>query len=239
MLNVPDIKPNVRPGLYLVDKPSGPSSHDVVSYFRRKSGIKKVGHCGTLDPIASGLLIILVGREFTRNQATYLKKDKDYQVEVLFGTETDSYDVAGKILQQKKWTEYEELSKKDLQKSIKKFKGQIDQVVPIFSAIKINGQKLYQKAKKGQIVDLPTHQIKIKKITLKNFKKDVKKEQITCQLNVSCSSGTYIRSLVHDLGIDLGCGATVIGLRRTKIDKFNVKKAIKLERELFKMDWDN
>ena len=239
MLNVPDVLSNVKPGIYLVDKPSGPSSHDIIDYFRKKSGIKRIGHCGTLDPLASGLLIVLVGREYTRSQRLYLKKDKEYVVQAILGTETDSYDQTGKIVKQAIWQELQNIKKSDLQKLLPQFKGEIEQTVPIFSAVKIKGQKLYKKARKGELVNLPSRLIEIKKLKLKSFKKDVKKEEIIFELEVSCSSGTYIRSLIHDLGLKLGVGAMVFALRRTKIDKFKVKKAIKLSAEIFKMDWDN
>ena len=231
MTNVSEIKP----GIYLVDKPSGPTSHDIVNYFRKKSGIKKVGHCGTLDPLASGLLIILVGKEYTKKQDLYLKKDKEYLVEAKLGFETDSYDKTGKITNQVDWQQLKEITKTNLQKLLPQFKGETQQTVPIFSAVKIKGQKLYQKARKGEFVELPKRLIKIQKIILKNFEKDVKKHEINFELSIACSSGTYIRSLIHDIGEKIGCGACVIALRRTKIDKFHVKKAIKLTADEIKM----
>lgn len=230
---------DIKPGVYLVDKPSGPSSHDVVNYFRKKSGIKRIGHCGTLDPLASGLLIILVGREYTREQSLYLKKDKEYLVTARLGIETDTYDQTGKIVSQANWQQLKNIKKSDLRKVIKQFKGEIQQTVPIFSAVKIKGQKLYQKARKGEAVELPSRLVEIKKIALKNFKKDVKNEEINFELLVVCSSGTYIRSLVQDIGKKLECGANVSILRRLKIGKFHVKKGIKLQAEDFKMVLDS
>ena len=112
------------------------------------------------------------------------------------------------------------------------FRGQITQVVPIFSAVKIKGQKLYQKARRGEKVELPSREVTIKKLVLKNYKKDLKNKKIIFELLVACSSGTYIRSLVHDLGKKLGVGAQVTALRRTKIDKFHVKNSLKI-------NWDN
>lgn len=223
---------DIKPGVYLVDKPSGPSSHAIVNYFRKKSGIKRVGHCGTLDPLASGLLIILVGRAYTKQQSLYLKKDKEYLVQARLGISTDSYDQTGQIVHQATWQKLASINKKTLLNVLPEFRGEITQVVPIFSAVKVKGQKLYQKARQGETVALPSRQVIIKKLTLKNFKKDVKKEQIICELVVACSSGTYIRSLVHDLGEKLTVGATVTALRRTKIDNLHVKKSIK-------MDWDS
>jgi len=222
----------IKPGIYLVDKPSGPSSHAIVNYFRKKSSIKRVGHCGTLDPLASGLLIILVGREYTRKQILYLKKDKEYLVEAQLGIQTDTYDKTGQITQQKNWQELQKIKKTDLTKVLPLFKGKIKQTVPIFSAVKVGGQKLYQKARRGEKVKLPIREIEIKKLILKKYKKDVKNEKITFELLVNCSSGTYIRSLIHDLGNKLETGAHVIALRRTKIDKFHVKNSLKI-------NWDS
>ena len=222
----------IKPGIYLVDKPSGPSSHAIVNYFRKKSSIKRVGHCGTLDPLASGLLIILVGREYTKKQILYLKKDKEYLVEAQLGIQTDTYDQTGQITQQKTWQELQKIEKTDLIKALSLFKGEIKQTVPIFSAVKIGGQKLYQKARRGEKVELPIRKVEIKKLILKKFKKDVKNEKITFELLVNCSSGTYVRSLIHDLGNKLVIGACVTALRRTKIDKFHVKNSLKI-------DWDS
>lgn len=221
-----------EPGIYLVDKPSGPSSHDIVNYFRRLSGIKRVGHCGTLDPLASGLLIILVGREYTKKQNLYLKKDKEYLVKAQLGIITDTYDKTGQIIKATSWQKLQEINKTELLKILPRFKGKIQQTVPIFSAIKIQGQKLYQKARKKEKVELPSREIEIKKLLLKSFKKDVKNQNITFELLVVCSSGTYIRSLIHDLGSTLKIGAHIIELRRTKIDKFHVKDGITV-------NWDN
>ena len=216
----------IKPGIYLVDKPSGPSSHDIVNYFRRKSGIKRVGHCGTLDPLASGLLIILIGREYTKKQSLYLKKSKEYLVEAVLGIETDTYDQTGQVVAQADWQQLKKITKEDLQQILSQFKGKTEQTVPMFSAVKVQGQKLYQKARRGETFKPPSRQIEIKKITLKKYKKDMKKQTANFELLVACSSGTYIRSLIHDIGKQLRCGANVIALRRTKIDKFHVKKAI-------------
>lgn len=223
---------DIKPGIYLVDKPSGPSSHDIVNYFRKLSGIKRVGHCGTLDPLASGLLIILVGREYTKKQDLYLKKDKEYLVKARLGITTDTYDKNGQTTRITSWEKLKEINKTNLLKVLPEFKGQILQTVPIFSAVKIKGQKLYQKARKKEKVKLPIREIKIKKLILKSFEKDVKNKNITFELLVTCSSGTYIRSLVQDLGNKLKVGAHVIELRRTQIDKFHVKNSITI-------NWDN
>lgn len=227
MLKFKDLK--IKEGLYLVDKPKGPSSHDVVNYFRRQSGIKRVGHCGTLDPLATGLLIILVGRDFTKLQSNYIKSDKEYLVTAILGISTDSYDANGQITSQAKWEEFSSIDKKEFIKTLEKFKGSILQTVPIFSAVKVAGQKLYQKARRGEIVDLPERQILIDKLKLIGFDKDVKHKEFKFTLQVNCSSGTYVRSLIHDIGQKLKVGAHVVELRRTKIGNFHVKNSINLE----------
>ena len=215
-----------KEGFYLVDKPSGPTSHAIVAYFRRKSGIKKVGHCGTLDPLASGLLIILVGREFTKQQSLYLKKDKTYLVTAQLGIKTDTYDILGKVVEKIDREKLVKISKKELKQILKSFTGKIKQTVPIFSAVKIKGQKLYEKARKGETnIELPTREVEIRKLKLLEFDKD----NNTFKLEVEVSSGTYIRSLINDIGEKLKVGATVTELRRTKIANFHVKKAITLD----------
>lgn len=228
---IPNLK-SIEPGMYLVDKPSGPSSHDIVNFFRRKSGLKKVGHAGTLDPLASGLLIILVGKAFTKQQSLYLKQDKEYLVTIKFGQSTDSYDQWGQITQETAWQELEVLNRQAVLQALASFRGQINQTVPIFSAVKIKGEKLYQKARRGEKVKLPSRSVKINHLLLKKFKKDKVKKNITADLLINCSSGTYVRSLAHDLGQQLKVGAHVIALRREKIGTLEVKKSLKME-------WDN
>jgi tRNA pseudouridine55 synthase len=229
------------PGLYLADKPVGPSSHAIVNYFRKQSGLKRVGHCGTLDPLASGLLIMLVGRDFTKLQDKYLKQDKEYLVTARLGVATDSYDVTGQITARSDWASVAKITKSEVLEQLKHFRGTIEQTVPIFSAVKIAGQKLYQKARRGETVTLPSRQVTLYELELVDFKKDVKKEELSCSLRVKCSSGTYIRSLVHDLGQKLGVGAHVSKLRRTQIGNFHVKNAmtITLADLQFKRDLDN
>ncbi len=213
------------PGIHLVDKPSGPSSHTIVNYFRRQSGIDRIGHTGTLDPLASGLLIILVGREFTRLQEQFLKQDKEYQVTAILGKSTNTYDSTGSITSSSDWKQLELITETDVKNALQGFRGSIAQQAPIYSAIKQHGQKLYDKARLGQIVVPPTRTITIHKLELIAFEKDVKKQVLQITLTVNCSSGTYIRSLVHDLGQVLGVGAHVSALRRTKIGAFTITEA--------------
>jgi len=222
---------HLAPGVYLADKPSGPSSHSIVNYFRRLSNLKRVGHAGTLDPLASGLLIILIGREFTKQQTQYLKQDKEYLVTFILGQSTDTYDSTGQITASSDWSEVEKITPTQIETALTSFRGEIGQVVPIFSAVKIAGQKLYQKARRGETVTLPSRQITIHELELIDFQKNIKKETLSCSLRLRCSSGTYIRSLVHDLGQKLAVGATVTALRRTRIGDFHVKNAIVIQTE--------
>jgi tRNA pseudouridine55 synthase len=213
------------PGVHLVDKPSGPSSHTIVNYFRRQSGISRIGHTGTLDPLASGLLIILVGREFTRLQEQFLKQDKEYQVTAVLGESTDTYDSTGTTTSSSDWSQIKPITEIDVKNALQRFHGSIAQQAPIYSAIKQHGQKLYDKARLGQIVVPPTRTVTIHQLELIAFEKDVKNQTLQVTLRVNCSSGTYIRSLVHDLGQTLRVGAHVSALRRTKIGAFTIKEA--------------
>ena len=156
-------------GILLVDKPTGITSHDVVYKVRKKTGVKRVGHTGTLDPLATGLLIVLVGREFTKRQTEFLKLDKDYICEAQLGVETDTYDVDGKTIKEASWEELKKITETDFKRALDNFRGEINQTVPPYSAVKIKGEKLYEKARKGEIIqeDLPSRRVLIKELKLK------------------------------------------------------------------------
>ena len=218
-------------GILLIDKPIGITSHDAVYRVRKKTGVKKVGHAGTLDPLATGLLIILVGREFTKRQREFLKQDKEYLCEVRLGIETDSYDVDGQIVAETSWEELKKISQLELEKALDKFRGEIIQTVPAFSAVKVRGQKLYEKARRGKVDkdDLPSRKVNVKELELIDFKKNEENKTVFFNIKVACSSGTYIRSIAHDIGQELGVGATVNKLRRTKIGQFSIDNAIALQ----------
>lgn len=215
-------------GIVLIDKPAGITSHDVVDRVRKATGIKKIGHAGTLDPLATGLLIILISRKFTRQQSKFLKQDKQYIVTGRLGITTDSYDIDGRVVEEAEREKIEKMSKGKIEKALQSFKGEITQMVPAYSAVKVGGKKLYELARKNKIdlKKLPKRRVTIHGIELMEF--DEKKGEFT--LRVDCSSGTYIRSLVHDLGQKLGVGATVVQLRRTKIGKMKVEDGVKLEK---------
>jgi tRNA pseudouridine55 synthase len=217
-------------GLILVDKDQDWTSHDVVAKMRSLVGVKKIGHAGTLDPLATGLLIILVGREFTRLQDQFMKQDKEYEVEAQFGIETDSYDAMGKVINKVDWEKVNTLTQEKIEAVMKDLTGEIVQTVPAFSAVKVKGKKLYQKARKGKIdlATLPKRTVNIYKFKLAEFKKDQKNQQLLVKFTTKVSSGTYIRSLIHDLGKILQVGAHVTQLRRVSIGNINVDKAVKI-----------
>ncbi|MGD9129084.1 MAG: tRNA pseudouridine(55) synthase TruB [Candidatus Woesebacteria bacterium] len=217
-------------GIILIDKPSACTSHDIVNKVRKITGIRRVGHCGTLDPLATGLLIILIGREFTKQQNKFLKLNKEYLCQAQLGLKTDTYDIDGQVLETANWEKINQITQDKLKSILKSFKDTLEQKVPAFSAVKVKGKKLYQQARKSKvkIENLPTRKIKIYNLELIDLNKNKKKKQCLFKIKVKCSSGTYIRSLINDIGEKLGVGATVIQLRRTKIDQFKVEDAIKI-----------
>ncbi|MBD3279890.1 MAG: tRNA pseudouridine(55) synthase TruB [Candidatus Pacebacteria bacterium] len=211
-------------GVFMFDKPIGLTSHDVVDQVRKITGIKKVGHAGTLDPLATGLLIILVGRTYTKQQSRFLKLDKEYLVTAQLGATTDTYDLEGQVTSQAPWEQVTQLSQTQLASALAKFTGKIIQTVPAFSAVKIRGEKLYRQARKGQFINqLPQRKVNIKQLTLLNWQVRPKQQASLVTLQVACSSGTYIRSLIHELGQELQIGAVVTKLKRFKIGKIKIK----------------
>jgi tRNA pseudouridine55 synthase len=204
----------------LIDKPAGITSHDVVNHVRRATGVRRVGHGGTLDPFATGLLIIGVGREATRELSAFLGCDKEYEATMVLGAVSDTQDRDGKITA----TSAAPLpSSEQLKLVLNSFLGKQKQIPPMYSAKKIRGKKLYELARAGQKIDrLPT-EITIQAIELLSYNPP----QAT--FRVRCSAGTYVRTLAHDMGQALGCGAYLIELRRTKIGEFSVTDAIKCD----------
>ena len=209
----------MKNGILLIDKEKGFTSRDVVNLVSKKLGTKKVGHTGTLDPLATGLMIICV------NKATSLvelitSEDKEYIAKVKLGINTDTLDITGNILEEN--YNYE-LEKNFLENTIKSFLGSYLQEVPMYSAIKVNGKRLYEYARKNISVELPKRMVTIKEIELIDFNK----ESFTFKVKVS--KGTYIRSLIRDIGNKLGILMTMEELRRTKIEKYSITNAKKIE----------
>jgi tRNA pseudouridine55 synthase len=206
-------------GLLLVDKKQGMTSHDVVDRFRRSTRIKKAGHTGTLDPMATGLLILCVGRT-TRLQAYFTGMEKSYEGEIQFGWATDTYDSEGRSA-----GEATERSVADVDFSavLGKFAGEIDQIPPAYSAKKIAGERAYDLARKGEAPKLEA-----KRVTVYDFRITEVRESVATFV-VRCSAGTYVRSLAHDLGEAIGVPAHLKSLRRTAIGTFDVKDALSLD----------
>ena len=206
-------------GAILVDKPSGPTSHDVVDAIRRKFGIKKVGHCGTLDPNATGLLIIVLGRG-TKLSERLMGDDKVYEGTIKFGETTDSYDSDGELTAS---LPVMPMTLDQLNEEAATFIGDLMQVPPMVSAIKKNGVPLYKLARQGIEVEREPRLIHIYNYRFTEYTEPLGK------FRVACTKGTYIRSLAHDLGQKLGCGAHLTTLRRSASGKFDVADALPLD----------
>lgn len=206
-------------GFLNIYKPKGLTSHDVVARLRKITKVRQIGHTGTLDPFATGVLPICIGK--ATRLIEYLDDDKEYLATVQFGKNTATYDLEGEITA----TFDKEVTEEDVKNALKAFEGEISQIPPIYSAIKVNGKKLYDYARQGQDIEIKPRKVTISKIELKEFDKTSQSAKIT----VACSKGTYIRSIAYDLGAKLGCGGYLTALERTKAGKFQVNTTIKLE----------
>lgn len=209
----------MKEGILIIDKPQGITSHDVVNSVRRKLGIKRVGHAGTLDPIATGLLIILVGK-VTKSFNKFVNFDKEYLATLTLGKRTDTGDALGNVVKTEPFGHITQEKVKEVSNS---FVGDIEQIPPMVSALKYKGKRLYSLAKKGISVPRESRKIKIHSLEIIKFSlPDV-------DLRIACSKGTYIRKLGEDMGELLGCGAHISKIRRTAIGPFRIEEAIKLE----------
>lgn len=211
-------------GVLLVDKPAGLTSHDVVDRIRREFKFNKVGHCGTLDPNATGLLILVLERA-TKLQARLMSADKTYEGVMRLGITTDSQDVDGAVLAEKP---VPPLTAADIEEVLAKYRGDIQQVPPMVSAVKHQGQPLYKLARKGKTVEREARLVHIYDLRALG----INLPDIT--FRCACTKGTYVRTLCHDIGEVLGCGAHLASLRRTRSGEFDVKDARTLP-ELFAM----
>lgn len=214
-------------GFYLIDKPIALTSHDVVDVVRRLTRIKRVGHTGTLDPLATGLLIILIEKAWTKRQGEFLKLDKTYRCRAQLGVTTSSYDMTGEVMATAPWSTVQALPDDQLTQTLLAFTGSSTQTVPPVSAVKIAGQKLYELSRQHQeLPPLPQRQVHIHAITVEAIHRLSENSTILVDFVVSCSSGTYIRSLVHDWGVALGVGASVVALRRLAVGPYRVEQAL-------------
>ncbi len=218
-------------GALVIDKPVGMTSHDVVKIVRNGTGIRRVGHTGTLDPRASGVLVVLVGPA-VRLSEFLSASDKRYQASLRFGVATDTYDTEGKQVGETKSVDH--IKEEDFQQLLKEYEGKIEQVPPAYSAVKVNGEKAYNLARKGEEVVLKARMIDVYTLELLEW------DPPEAVIDVYASSGTYVRSLANDLGNDLGVGAHLSGLRRTKNGQFTLRDAVRLQdlKESFEVgDW--
>ena len=213
-----DLK-NAISGVLVIDKPVGLTSHDVVQIIRNGTRIRRAGHTGTLDPRASGVLVVLLGPA-VRLSEYVSASDKRYQAIIRLGSSTDTYDSEGEVLS----TSPVEISEEQFEETLQTFIGTIEQVPPPYSAVKVKGRKAYEMAREGEEVDLEPRTIQVHSLELLEW---APPEAV---VDVYCSSGTYVRSLAHDLGEKLGCGAHLIGLRRTKSGRFTLRDAVQLNK---------
>jgi tRNA pseudouridine55 synthase len=206
-------------GILLVDKPTDHTSHDVVARMRRKFGMKRVGHAGTLDPMATGLLIVLIGKATSASQYL-MSMDKEYTGTVKLGVVTDSQDAEGEMLETRP---VPALTEAQVREAMRGMLGDQYQMPPMFSAIKIGGVPLYKKARQGVEVEREPRFIRVSRFEPTRF--------VSPEIDfiVACTKGTYVRTLAHDLGQKLGCGGHLSALRRTAIDKLRIERAVTVD----------
>ena len=208
-------------GIIVIDKGNGYTSFDVVAKMRRICGEKKIGHTGTLDPMATGVLPILIGNA-TKAQSLLPESDKEYEATFSFGITTDTLDITGKIISQ---TE-SNVKLEDLEAVLPQFRGNIMQLPPMYSAVSKDGVRLYELARKGLITEREARPVTVYKLDLLNFDEQLQSAKII----VKCSKGTYIRSICDDIGQTLGCGAVMTSLRRVTACGYTLDDAITLEK---------
>jgi tRNA pseudouridine55 synthase len=218
-MNSQDVK-NAISGALVVDKPVGMTSHDVVQAIRNGTGLRRAGHTGTLDPRASGVLVILVGPA-VRLSEYVSASDKRYQAIIRLGGSTDTFDAEGKVTLSK---DPLNVTEEQFDKALQTFVGEIEQTPPPYSAVKVQGRKAYEMARQGEEVDLTPRKITVHHLEVLEW---APPEVV---IDVHCSSGTYVRSLANDLGVMLGCGAYLVGLRRTKSGRFSLRDSVPLRK---------
>ena len=221
---------NVVSGVLVIDKPIGLTSHDVVQIIRRGTGIRRAGHTGTLDPRASGVLVVLLGPA-VRLSEYVSASDKRYQTTIRLGSSTDTYDAEGVVTSESSSTH---VTEEKFDEILQTYVGEIEQVPPPYSAVKVKGRKAYEMARKGEQVELKPRKIQVFSLDILEW------DPPEVVVDAYCSSGTYIRSLANDLGESLGTGAYLIGLRRTKSGRFTLRESVPLRslKEAFQAgDW--
>ena len=209
-------------GFLNIYKPVGITSHDVVAKLRKITGIKQIGHTGTLDPFAEGVLPVCIGK--ATRLIEYLKDDKEYLATVQLGMSTTTYDKDGETV----FTSDKKIFEKDVVMALENFRGEILQTPPVYSAIKVKGKKLYEYARKGEAIEVQPRRVTIEKIELKSFNFDLQQAEIL----IKCTKGTYIRSIAQDLGQVLECGAHLRKLIRTQAGSFRIEDSIELRDDM-------
>ena len=208
-----------KEGIVIINKREGMTSHDVVSFIRRRFNMKRVGHAGTLDPMATGVLVVLLGKA-TKLSDRFIAFDKAYRATLRLGLKTVSADITGKTLEEK---QYDAIKQEQVKEVFGQFTGDIDQLPPMVSAVKHKGERLYKLARKGVTVERAARRVRINELSLLNFNlPDV-------EFFMACSKGTYVRQLAEDVGDVLGCGACISQIERTKVGPFDIKEAVTLE----------
>ncbi|MBI4309287.1 MAG: tRNA pseudouridine(55) synthase TruB [Candidatus Omnitrophica bacterium] len=209
-----------KQGILIINKPAGITSHDVVGFVRRKFNMRRVGHAGTLDPMATGVLVILLGKS-TKLFDKFVAFDKAYRATLRLGLKTTTADIMGNVLEEKP---YAGIDLVQVEETFKRFTGEIEQMPPMVSAVKHQGERLYKLARQGKEVARTARKVRIDELKLLKFGlPDV-------EFFMSCSKGTYVRQLAQDVGDVLGCGACICQIERTKVGPFDIAQAVTLER---------
>lgn len=206
-------------GILIINKPAGYTSHDVVAVMRRKLKTKRIGHAGTLDPLATGVLVLLIGKA-TKLSNQFITFDKAYRATMRLGTKTSSADTMGTIIKEHP---YAHITQKHVEEALSKFTGDIKQLPPMVSAVKIKGQRLYDLARQGKEVEREARSVRIDELYIKNF------QLPEVEFFMACSKGTYVRQLADDVGDVLGVGACISQIERTKVGPFTLEESVSLE----------
>lgn len=208
-----------KQGILIVNKPAGKTSHDVVAMVRRILGMRRVGHAGTLDPLATGVLVVLVGKA-TKLSDKFIGFDKTYRATLRLGIKTSSADIMGRVIEEKS---AEGINQARVAEVFKQFVGEIQQLPPMVSAVRYQGERLYKLERAGQIVERKPRAVRIDELSIIRFNfPDV-------EFNMACSKGTYVRQLADDVGDVLGCGACITQIERTKVGPFDIRQAKNIE----------
>ncbi len=208
-----------KQGVLIINKPAGRTSHDIVAMVRRALNMKRVGHAGTLDPLATGLLIVLVGKS-TKMFDRFVAFDKTYRATLKLGLKTSSADIMGTTIEEKS---YASITREDVEAAFKKFTGEIEQLPPMVSAVRHKGERLYKLAWAGQQVERTARHVRIDELSILRYAPP------EVEFLMACSKGTYVRQLADDVGDLLGCGACICQIERTKVGPFDIAQAVNVE----------